>query len=181
MDNNDLFILFPDLRHGWFDAKIKKTMEHINMNALNTIVANAMENSKLGEAGFDEHDIFSPPSIEEKIYFDDTLPPIYDDYNDSSLLLPPVMEDKFDYDYNIPPIFDSYFVEIAPTTINKNDYAYVGSSNNFMHETHDMNALCDSYIVEFAHDATESYYERGKYGYRNFHVTKMPLYVLKFF
>src|SRR5215203_4691496 len=22
MDNNDLFILFPDLRHGWFDAKI---------------------------------------------------------------------------------------------------------------------------------------------------------------
>src|SRR5215217_4831052 len=126
MDNNDLFILFPDLRHGWFDAKIKKPMEHINMNALNTIVVNDMENSKLGEAGFDEHDIFSPPSIEEKIYFDDTLPPIYDDYNDSSLLLPPVMEDKFDYDYNIPPIFDSYFVEFAPTTINKNDYAYLG-------------------------------------------------------
>ena len=85
-----------------------------------------MENSKLGEAGFDEHDIFSPPSIEEKIYFDDTLPPIYDDYNDSGLLVPPVMEDKFDYDYNMPPIFDdennndSYFVEFAPTTINKN-------------------------------------------------------------
>src|SRR5215217_407082 len=45
MNNNDLLILFPDLRHGWFDAKIKKPMEHINMNALNTIVANAMENS----------------------------------------------------------------------------------------------------------------------------------------
>src|SRR5215218_9842078 len=155
MDNNDLFILFPDLRHGWFDAKIKKTMEHINMNALNTIVVNDMENSKLGEAGFDEHDIFSPPSIEEKIYFDDTLPPIYDDYN------------------------DSYFVEFAPTTTNKIDYAFV-ESNYFMHETHDKNALCDSYIVEFAHDATEIYYERGKYGCRNFHVTKMPLYVLKF-
>jgi hypothetical protein len=41
-----------------------------------------MEKSKLGEAGFDEHDIFSPPSMEEKIYFDDTMPPIYDDYND---------------------------------------------------------------------------------------------------
>src|SRR5215208_4390864 len=158
MDNNDLFILFPDLRHGWFDAKIKKPMEHINMNALNTIVANAMEDSKLGEAGFDEHDIFSPPSIEEKIYFDDTLPPIFDDENNN----------------------DSYFVEFAPTTTNKIDYAHVGSSNNFMHETHDKNALCDSYIVEFAHDATESYYERGKYGCRNFHVTKMPLYVLKF-
>jgi hypothetical protein len=192
MDNNELFTLFPDLRHGWFDPKIKKPMElymHangnvINMNALNTIVANAMENSKLGEAGFDEHDLFSPPSIEEKIYFDDTLPPIYDDYNDSGLLVPPVMEDKFDYDYNMPPIFDdennndSYFVEFAPTTTNKIDYAYV-ESNNFMHETHDKNALCDGYIVEFSHDTIESYYERGKYGGRNFHVTKTPLYMLK--
>lgn len=185
MDNNDLFILFPDLRHGWFDPKIKKPMEHISMNTLNTIVANAMENYKLGEAGFDEHDIFSPASIEEKIYFDDTLPPIYDDYNDIGLLVPPVMEDKFNFDYNMPPIFDdennndSYFVEFAPATTNKIDYAYV-ESNNFMHETHDKNAICDSYIVEFAHDTTESYYEREKYGCRNFHVTKTPLYMLKF-
>ena len=190
MDKNELLMLFPDLKHGLFDAKIKKPMEsylhagsNISMNALNTIVDNDIESSKLGEAGF--HDLFSPPSIEEKIFFDDTLPPIYDDYNDSGLLVPPVMEDKFDYDYNMPPIFDdennndSYFVEFAPTTTNKIDYAYV-ESNNFMHETHDKNALCDSYIVEFAHDTTESYYERGKYGCRNFHVTKTPLYVLKF-
>jgi hypothetical protein len=27
-------------------------------------------------------------------------------------------------------------------------------------------------IVEFAHDATESYYERGKYGCISFHATK---------
>ena len=61
MDKNELLILFPDLRHGWFDPKIKKPMElymHangnvINMNALNTIVANAMEEFKLGEAGCD--------------------------------------------------------------------------------------------------------------------------------
>ena len=184
MDNNELLILFPDLKHGWFDPKIKKPMEHVSMNTLNTIVANDMENSKLGEAGFDEHDIFSPPRIEEKIFFDDTLPPIYDDYNDSGLLVPPVMEDKFDFDYNMPPIFDdeknndSYFVEFAPTTTNKIDYAIV-ESNNFMHETHDKNALCDSYIVEFAHDATGHYYERGKYGCRNFHVAKTPLFLLK--
>jgi hypothetical protein len=54
----------------------------ISINSLNTIIANAIENSKLGEAGFDEHDIFSPPSTEGKIYFDDTIPPVYDDYND---------------------------------------------------------------------------------------------------
>ena len=35
--------------------------------------------------------------------------------------------------------------------------------------------LCDSYFVEFAYDPTCNYYERGKYGCRNFHVTKLPL------
>ena len=45
------------------------------------------------------------------------------------------------------------------------------------HEKHD---LCDYYIFEFVHDATGNNYERGKYGCRNFHVTKTPLYMLKF-
>ena len=48
----------------------------ISMNSLNTIIANAMEKSKFGEAGFDDYDIFSPPSFEEKIFFDDTLSPV---------------------------------------------------------------------------------------------------------
>jgi hypothetical protein len=50
-----------------FEEKIKKPMELylyangnvISMNSLNTISANAMEKSKLGEASFDEHDTFS--------------------------------------------------------------------------------------------------------------------------
>ena len=33
---------------------------------------------------------------------------------------------------------------------------------------HEKHALCDSYIIEFIHDATENYYERGKYGGRSF-------------
>ena len=43
----------------------------------------------------------------------------------------------------------------------------------------DKHALCDTYIVEFVHDATENYYERGKYGCWNFHATKTPLFILK--
>ena len=43
----------------------------------------------------------------------------------------------------------------------------------------DKHALRDTYIVEFVHDATENYYERGKYGCWNFHVTKTPLFILK--
>jgi hypothetical protein len=59
---------------------------------------------------------------------------------------------------------DSYFVEFAPTMITKNDYVYVESINSFIHVAHDKNVLCDSYIVNFIHDATEGYYERGKHG-----------------
>ena len=50
---------------------------------------------------------------------------------------------------------------------------------NYVFVDHEKHALCDSYIVEFVHDATENYYERGKYGCRNFHGTKSPLYMLK--
>ena len=33
---------------------------------------------------FDEDDIFCPPSFDEQIYYDDSMPPIYDDYIDES-------------------------------------------------------------------------------------------------
>src|SRR4051812_23212990 len=41
------------------------------------------------------------------------------------------------------------------------------------------NMFCDSYIVEFAYDPTCNYYETGKYGCRNFHVTKFRLVMLR--
>ena len=47
-----------------------------------------------------------------------------------------------------------------------------------MHVDDEENTLCDSYIVEFDYDPTCNYYERGKYGGRNFHVTKLPLVML---
>ena len=54
------------------------------MNSMNIHDANDMQSYKLGDAIFDEYDIFSPPSFDEKIYYDDCMPPIYDDYNDES-------------------------------------------------------------------------------------------------
>ena len=41
-----------------------------------------MQGYKLGEAMFGEDDIFSPPSFDEQIYYDESMPPIYDDYCD---------------------------------------------------------------------------------------------------
>ena len=56
----------------------------VSMNSLNIHDANDMQSHKLGEAMFDEDDIFCPPSFDEKIYYDESMPPIYDDYIDES-------------------------------------------------------------------------------------------------
>ena len=144
-ENNmrELYKIYLELGHEVFEEKIKKPIETylhdgsnvITINSLNTIIANAMEDFKLGEVGFDENNLFSPPGIEEKVYVDYDMPPIYDVYNDGC---------------------DSF----TPTITNKIDYTYVESNDTSMHVDHDKNVLCDSYIVDFIHDATESYYER---------------------
>ena len=52
----------------------------VSMNSLNIYDASDMQSHKLGHAMFDEDDIFRPPSFYEQIYYDDSMPPIYDDY-----------------------------------------------------------------------------------------------------
>ena len=51
---------------------------------LNIHDANDMQSHKLGDAMFDEDDIFSPPSFDVQFFYNDSMPPIYDDYNDES-------------------------------------------------------------------------------------------------
>jgi hypothetical protein len=81
----------------------------------------------------------------------------------------------------MPPIFDdygdenSYFGEFAPTMI-----VHVGSINSFMHVAHDKDVLCDRYIVNSIHDATESYYEREKHGLMDLNNITFPLFLLEF-
>ena len=54
----------------------------VSMNSLNIHDANDMQSHKPGEAMFDKDDIFSSPSFHENIYYDESIPPIYDDYID---------------------------------------------------------------------------------------------------
>ena len=102
-DLYELYELYIELGHDAFEEIIKPMgvclhngdYNAISMNSLNTIIPNAMEKSKLGEASLYENDLFSPPSFEEEICFDDTMPPIYDDYNDEcDLFSPPTIEHK---------------------------------------------------------------------------------------
>ena len=51
--------------------------------------------------------------------------------------------------------------------------------NTFMHVDHDKNDSCDGYIVDFIHDATGSFYERGRNGFTCHNNIKSPLFLLK--
>jgi hypothetical protein len=81
----------------------------------------------------------------------------------------------------MPHIFDdygdenNYYVESAHTTI-----VHVGSINSFRHMAHDRDILCDSSLVNSIHDATESYYERGKHGLMDLDNIEFPLFMLQF-
>src|SRR6266536_2858654 len=172
----------------------------VGMNSLNIHDANDMQSYKLGDAMFDEDDIFCPPSFDVELCYNESMPPIYDDYidesgfgevmtllNDDSTILEEV---PIDYDNKVPiyddygddmyamlnndnhetchhdfnfQSHDSYFVEFAPTTIDEKKLAYVESNKMSMLMHHERSALCDTYIVEFIHHATENYYERGTY------------------
>jgi hypothetical protein len=90
MENKEFYSIFPELGHEVFEEKFRKPLElysHGNsnvicMNSLNTVIANAIERSKLGGAGFDKHDIFSSLALVEKVCSDDILSPICDNFND---------------------------------------------------------------------------------------------------
>ena len=63
--------------------------------------------------------------------------------------------------------------------MNEKKFAYVESNKFSMFVDHEKNALCAGYIVEFIHDATENYHERGTYAFTYLNNGKFPLYVLK--
>src|SRR5215216_1534550 len=122
----------------------------IGMNSSNIHDANDTHSHKLGDAMFDEDDIFCPPSFDVEICYNESMAPIYDDYidesgfgevmtlfNDESTILE---EDAIDYDNKVP-IYDDYGDDM---------YAILNNDN---HETchHDFNFQShDSYFVEFA-------------------------------
>ena len=155
----------------------------VSMNSLNTHEASDMQSHKLGDAMFDEDDIFSPPRFDVQICYNDCAPPIYDDYCDDTYAIK--NKDNHEtchHDFNFPSDYSShdiYFVEFAPTTIDENKFVYVESNKISMLVDHEKNDLCDSYIVECIHDSTENYYERGTYACRNCNNVKFPVYVLK--
>ena len=155
----------------------------VSMNSLNIHDSNDMQSHNLRKAMFDEYYIFCPTSFDENSYYDESMPPIYDDYcYDTYAIKNKDNHETCHHDFNFQLDYashDNYFVEFAPTTIDENKFAYVESSKISMQVDHEKNALCAGYMVELIHDATENYYERGSYASTYCNNIKFPLYVLK--
>ena len=138
----------------------------VSMNSLDIYDANDMQNHKLGDPMFHEDDIFCPPSFDEQIYFDDSMPPIYDVYIDDSGFGrvstlgsndPTILEGVESYCDNYETGFGKVMtlVNVNPTILEECQLCiHVGRVKNM---------FCDSYIVEFSYDPTCNYYEGGTY------------------
>ena len=93
-------------------------------------------------------------SEEVSIDYDENKVTIYDDYGDEMYAIK--SNDNHEtchHDSNFQS-HDSYFFSLLPLLFMR--------INKFsMLMDHENNALCDGYIDECIHDATENYYERG--------------------
>ena len=85
--------------------------------------------------------------------------------------------DEYEIDYNVCNNIKSGFGKVM-TLVNVNP-TILEECQLCIHVDPVKNMFCDTYIVEFAYVPTCNYYQRGKYGFRNFHVTKLPLVMLR--
>src|SRR3990170_7885830 len=166
----------------------KHDCNDVIINYINVNCANNMKNPKLGDAYFamsttccNDHD-WGDSSYDLEILFKP-----YDEYEIDnnvcnniesglgrvSTLDPTYLENDQSYEF-----FDkSGFGEVM--TLFYDNPTILEECQLCMHVDHVENILCDSYIVEFEYDPTCNYYERGKYGHRNFYVAKLPLFMLR--
>jgi hypothetical protein len=134
MENNEFFSLFPEFR---FEEKIEKPLElnlHANsvvsMNALNTVIANAIEKSKLGKAGSVKLDIFSSPALVEKVCYDDILSPLCDVPSYDDMFEEYALRNSYSLacDDTVPLVYDGYDdkynIFSSPTFEEKTSYDY---------------------------------------------------------
>ena len=134
----------------------------VSMNSLNIHDANDMQSHKLGEAMFDEDDIFCPPSFNEQIYYDSIMPPIYDVYidesgfgevmtlfNDDSTISEEV---SIDYDENKVATYDDYCDETYAIR-SSDDYIYKTCHDyDYPFSEHYSFNVETIYSIQFSHD-----------------------------
>ena len=134
----------------------------------------------------DESTILEEVSID----YDENKVAIYDDYCDETYAIKSsyyyIYKTCHDYGYpfsehypfNMETIYSIRVSYDTPTIPNEKNFAYVESNEISMLVHHEKSAVCDSYIAESIHDASENYYEKGTYALTYLNNIKFLLYVL---
>lgn len=169
----------------------KHDCNDIIINSINVNCVNNMQNYKLGDDDF----------VMSTTYCNDH------DWGDASYDLENLFKphDEYVIDNNIYNNIESGFGRVS--TLGKNNPTYLESVQSyeifdksgfgevmtlvdvnpiiledyktFMHMDHEDKILYDSYIVEFDYDPTCNYYKRGKCGFINSNVIKLPLFIVR--
>jgi hypothetical protein len=134
------------------------------INSINVNCVNDMQNYKLGDDNF----VMSTTYCNDHDWGDNSF------YDLENLFKP---HDEYVIDNKICNTIKSGFGRAS--TLGNNDPTILDECQLCFHVDHDEKILYDSYIVEFEYDPTCNYYERGKYGCRNFHVANLPLFMLR--
>ena len=117
--------------------------------------------------------------MNDQICYDDRISPIYDeskvatydDYCDDTYVIKSSDNYCHNFEYpfteyyslNVRTIHSIWVSYDTPNIMNENKIAYMEINKFSMLLDHEKNALCDGYIDESIHDATENYYEIGTY------------------
>ena len=148
-----------------------------SINSIDINCANNMQNPKLGDASFamsstccndhdwgdSSYDLENLLTPHEEYEIDNSVCNITESrFGRVSTLDPTYLENVQSYDF-----FDKSGFGEAMTLVNV-DPTISEECQLCMHVDHVENILYDSYIVEFDYDPTCNYYERGKYGCRDF-------------
>src|SRR5215216_5192412 len=136
----------------------KHDCNDFTINSINVNCANDMQNPKLGDANF----AMSTTCCNDH------------DWGDFSYDLENLFKSHYEYVCNN---IESGFERSS--TLGKNNPTISEDCKTFMHVDHEEKILYDSYIIEFDCDPTCNYYERGKFGCGNLHVTKLHLFMLR--
>ena len=161
----------------------KHDCNNFTINFINANCANNMQNPKLGDACFamsttycndhawgdnvsyDLENLFKPHDE----YICDNIESGFGRVNN-----PTYFESVQSYDF----FYESGFGEVMTLV---NDNPTLEECQLRMHVDRVENMFCDRHFVEFSNDPTCNYYERGKYGCRNFYLIKLPLSMLRLF
>ena len=195
----DEFSIVPDVKNEivaiapMLDSSLdeKHDFNDFTINSLDVNCANNMQNPKLGDASF----AMSTTCCNDHDWGDSS-------YDLENLFNP---HDEYEIDNIVCNNIESGFGRVLtlgnndPTTLEIDKSYEIFDKSRFgevmtlfygnptileecqlcMHVDRVENILCDIYFVEFAYDPTCNYYEKGKYDCINFHVTKLPLFMLR--